>query len=210
MSQHGIIWCRSTACQDILGSLVQPAAKQLNRARILISDQPLVPNGFSKFRNYGLAPSGSVTPVFFGGTIDLDQAVNRTVSRACELALVSHNKIKTIGQYLRLIRVRKMDSANFRGGRSRRCNRIAADQGPIAAIPNRPNRQRAQWTISLFLIFDMHRARVTRLNHVFPRCHDSKLKRAIKFHIMYLSTLLFDPDARRQKRHAPIPFGPAT
>ena len=60
-------------------------------------DQPLIPNGFGEFRNDGPAPSGRVTLVFFAGTIDLDQAVNRTVSRARELALVSHNKLKTIG-----------------------------------------------------------------------------------------------------------------
>jgi hypothetical protein len=63
----------------------------------IVRAEPLVPNGFGRFRKDRLAPSGCVAPVFVAGTINLDQAVNRTVRRACEAALVSHNKIETLG-----------------------------------------------------------------------------------------------------------------
>lgn len=75
---------------------------------------------------------------------------------------------------------------------------MAAYQRTVAAIRNHPDRQRGQKGIWLFLIFDMHRTNVAWLNQVFPRCHDSKLKRPIKFHVIHLLNCAFAVNALSQ------------
>jgi hypothetical protein len=76
----------------------------------------LFPSTFGRISKDGSAPGGRVAFVFFAGTINLNKTVNRTVSRAREVVLVSHDKVEIANQHFRIVRVRETNSENF-GGR---------------------------------------------------------------------------------------------